>query len=260
LRRCRSGLTYHQQAGSFCIANYCPDLIFGENTVRFVSHDFDPDTMEDTVQDDDTALGLTSSDADFHGNSQQDFSTEHARVSSFVNHIALNQTPSGNDDVHNSSGISGFPQMDESPRFSHHSNVSVGASPNMSMHTPIQIRGSHHTSPAMGSVTSMQGSWPFANAHEARLFHHYVTQLSPWVGPQRLEEALSILANLAAVRRLRQKVSLWTGSAQKGSALSSTRQRHLCSFFTPSQRPHRLRRQCITTLCEQMLADPDNQS
>ena len=172
---------YLLQAGFLCTANQCPELIFCEDTVRFVSHDFDADTTEDAVQEDDRVLGLTSSDTNFHGNGQQDFSAEHARTSSFVNQVGLNQTASRNEDVHHGSGISGFTRMDQSPRFSHHSNVPISASPEISMHSPAQIRGSHHTSPAIGSVTSMQGSWPFTNAHEARLFHHYITRLSPWV-------------------------------------------------------------------------------
>lgn len=174
-------------SGRFSLhGNQCPELIFCEDTVRFVSHDFDPDTTEDAVQEDDTVLGLTSSDASFHGNGQQDFSAEHARISSFVNQVGLNQTASGNEDVHHGSGISGFTRMDQSPGFSHHSNVPISASPGISMHSPAQIRGSHHTSPAIGSVTSVQGSWPFTNAHEARLFHHYITHLSPWVRSRKL--------------------------------------------------------------------------
>jgi len=191
--------------------------------VRFVSHDFDPDTTEDAVQEDDTALGLISTNANFHGNVQQDFSVEDARISSFVNQIALNQTPSRNEDVHHGTGISEFTQMDHSPRFSHHSNVSIAASPNISLHSPVHIRGSHHTSSAMGSVTSMQGSWPLTNAHEARLFHHYTTHLSPWVRSHKSRAFASTFTKFIVVRRVRQTVPLWRGSAQKGSTLSSTR-------------------------------------
>ena len=71
--------------------------------------------------------------------------------------------------------------MDQIPLSQPHSSVSVGPDAGKPSQISARAQSSHLASPALTTTKSLHLLWPFENAHEARLFHHYITHLAPLV-------------------------------------------------------------------------------
>lgn len=185
-----------------------------------------------------TALCIPPTQTTFPRDSQHDYLAENIHDSALVNH---SEPISRNTDHPHASGKSHLPQMDHSPQSHRHSHMSAESNAGTPAQVTAHAHSSYHTSPALLSTCSLQASWPFKNAHEARLFHHYIINLAPWVCQLTAVEAASTLADsVYAVRCMRQAVPFWKRSPQAGSALSCARECNLCPFLAPPQSSGRL--------------------
>jgi hypothetical protein len=68
------------------------------------------------------------------------------------------------------------PHVQALPRFSASHSSPIGSVHLNHLQSPSLVASTSPTS-------SLAPSWPFSNVHEARLFYHYIRNISPWVQP-----------------------------------------------------------------------------
>jgi hypothetical protein len=144
------------------------------NKVNFVSTAFNASTFEEIDWETEGAVSLTSSENAFRRDDREGHSVEHTNVLS--PQVINTRTEPHSEDIHHASSITGF---------QHRTNKSLDTCVITPSYSAGQTRSHRHSSPALittpSTAFSLQPSWPFANAHEARLFHHYIKHISPGV-------------------------------------------------------------------------------
>jgi hypothetical protein len=232
----------------------------GEHAVSFVSPDFDAGTLDEPDWEKEAPTSLTpTNDNAFRPDDEEAYSIESPYAQ------LMNKISPHNEDIYHASASSTFQQISESPHFQHHSNVSNDSF----VVTPTQSNrpGSinHHSSPSLitaaSPALSLRPSWPFESTNEARLFHHYIIHVAPWVcGLENPAASVPHGLTQPQDRCLRQSMPLWERSAQTRGTLSSYRECHFCSVLAMYQPSLRQRRYRLTALCQSMFADSDSYS
>jgi hypothetical protein len=148
--------------------------------VSFVSPTSHPGTFDEPDWEKEAAASLAPWENAFRRDDAEAFSTDEPDATRL-----MSKTSPNDEQIHHATISSGFHQTSESPHVQHHSNVST----NSFVVSPAQSHGlggiNPHSSPSLITAASpafsLKPSWPFESANEARLLHHYIIHVAPWV-------------------------------------------------------------------------------